>query len=56
MTVYVRSDESLEGAIDRFSKKVEKAGIISQYRSKMAFRSKKSEAREKNKKRSKRQK
>ena len=60
MTVYIKKNESLESAINRFHSKVEKAGIVSEYRSKTAFRSKKElqrvEAWEKNKKRTKRQK
>lgn len=52
MTVYVRKGESLNDAVDRFSRKVEKSGITSEYKARAYFKSKKQiERSERNKKR-----
>ena len=60
MTVFVQKNESLDSALRRFKKMTEKAGITSEYRSKMAYISRKEtkrdKARLKNHKRAKRQK
>lgn len=54
MKVYIRNNESLDSALDRFQKKMEKAGIIAEFRSKTAYKSKKqrqrAEARQRDKK------
>ena len=60
MTVYVRKNESIESAIDRFNRIVDKSGILGEYRAKTAYKSKKQDHRERenerNRKRVKRQK
>ena len=60
MKVYIRKDESLDNAIDRFTHKVKKSGVLEEYRAKTAFRTQKELDRERewqrNKKRVKRQK
>lgn len=40
MTVYIRNNESIDSALDRFHRKVDKSGIIDEYRSKQAYKSK----------------
>lgn len=57
MKVYIRKNESIDNAIERFSGKVKKSGVLDEYRAKTAFRTQKEMARERewqrNKKRSK---
>lgn len=45
MTVYVRSDESLESAVERFRGKVDKACILSEYKDKLTFKTKREKER-----------
>lgn len=58
-TVKVHEGESLDVAIGRFSRKVDKSGIIAEYKAKCAFKSKSARDREKmnqrNKKRTRKQ-
>ena len=39
MKVYIRKDESLDNAIDRFNQKVKRAAILEEYRGKSSYKS-----------------